>query len=122
MRISLLQFFKTFLIYLGNAFFWPKYFITAIFMMQPNIEKVIVMKYFGPKIYDNFEIVFFGKPDLMTYRVLIESSHNRPWLNFENQQAPYPCMAPMSKEGSILFLPFNQTKIPHVHNALKKHI
>ena len=41
MQILLLQFFKTFQIYLGkkkkknlgNAFFGPKYFITAIFMI-----------------------------------------------------------------------------------------
>ena len=71
--------------------------------MQLNKEKVVVMKYFGPKMYDNFEKVFFGKPDLMIYRVLIESSHNHSWLNFENQQAPYPCMAPISNEGSIFF-------------------
>ena len=61
------------------------------------------MKYFGPKIYDNFQKVFFGKPDLMIYKQVIESSHKHQRLNFENQQAPYPCMAPMSNEGSIFF-------------------
>ena len=31
------------------AVVWTKYFITVIFIMQPNIDKITVMNYFGQK-------------------------------------------------------------------------
>ena len=41
--------FQKFQIYSTNGFFWPKYFITAILIIKPDIQKIAVMKYFGPK-------------------------------------------------------------------------
>mgnify|MGYP001240181033 CR=1 FL=1 len=31
-------------------FFWQKYFITVIFLIQPNIEKIVVIKHIGPNL------------------------------------------------------------------------
>ena len=40
--------------YLANTFFWPKYFITAIFSIFGYIIKMAVMKYLAPNIPDFF--------------------------------------------------------------------
>ena len=46
--ISLQRFFKTVKI-ISECDFWAKIFHYCDFMILPTIEKVIVMKYFGPK-------------------------------------------------------------------------